>query len=213
MAEAPHAPRLPQLDGLRGLCILLVLAGHALQFRGGHAQGGEVLAGFGVQSFFALSGFVITRLLLEEETRRGAVSLRHFYLRRALRLVPALAALLAAVAGLMLVGLVTDESWRSWLISAAYLRNIGGTGTTLAHLWSLALEEQFYLLWPLLLGWAPRGRRAAWVAGAMAAVVLARTVGIAFALQPPESGVFYLRPWYRADALLVGAWLALVGAE
>jgi peptidoglycan/LPS O-acetylase OafA/YrhL len=137
------------LDGLRGWAILFVLAFHL-----GILQGGSL----GVDVFFVLSGFLITTLLLEEWQRRGSISLRHFYLRRALRLFPALFTLL------VLYGLTSwwtlpsaEAADRYWEILAAgcYIANwatyFGIAMTGLGHTWSLSVEEQFYLLWPAAL--------------------------------------------------------------
>ncbi len=139
----------PALNGLRGIAILGVLGVHLFGLSGGF---------YGVDLFFVLSGYLITTLLLEEHDRTGLVSLRAFYIRRARRLLPALGAVLVliAVVGPMFYspGLVA-----SIVVSGLYAANIvRGFGhsdflaaTPAAHLWSLAQEEQFYVLWPLAL--------------------------------------------------------------
>jgi peptidoglycan/LPS O-acetylase OafA/YrhL len=143
----------PALDGVRGVAILCVLLHHSRLLPGGF---------LGVDAFFVLSGFLITSLLLHEWESRGIISLRLFYARRALRLLPALGALLAAatvVLLLMAAGGSDVEQMRPLLqgigFGALYLANVAKASglhlAVLAHLWSLAEEEQFYLLWPLAL--------------------------------------------------------------
>ncbi len=137
------------LDGLRGVAILLVLMFHLRLAPGGY---------LGVDVFFVISGFLITTLLVEEWQRRGAISLKRFYARRALRLLPALFAMILAVYALMLVFRTPEESRaysREMLVSASYVANWVTLHQvpmpTLGHTWSLSLEEQFYILWPIIL--------------------------------------------------------------
>ncbi len=139
----------PALNGLRGIAILGVLGVHLFGLSGGF---------YGVDLFFVLSGFLITTLLLEEHDRTGLVSLRAFYIRRARRLLPALGAvlILIAVVGPMFYspGLVASIV-ASGLYAANIVRGFGHSdflaATPAAHLWSLAQEEQFYVLWPIAL--------------------------------------------------------------
>ena len=148
----------PDLEGLRGIAILLVLLCHA------RIPGAE--AGFiGVDIFFVLSGFLITGLLVGEHARTGQISLRAFYARRARRILPAA---LVVVAGTVLVASlvvspldlprVGDDAIAAALSLANIRFALGATdyfaptdASPLLHFWSLAVEEQFYLLWPLLL--------------------------------------------------------------
>jgi peptidoglycan/LPS O-acetylase OafA/YrhL len=137
------------LDGLRGVAILLVLAFHLQLLPGGS---------LGVDVFFVLSGFLITNLLAEEWQRRGSINLKHFYLRRVLRLLPAFVVLLLAFAIHTLVRRPSEEwgaRWHELAAAACYVANWnqfhGASWTILGHTWSLSLEEQFYLLWPMLL--------------------------------------------------------------
>ena len=126
-----------------------------------------------VDMFFVLSGFLITTLLFEERAKRGAISLRDFYLRRVFRLFPAVYALLAVFTLFALVvggenrGRLLAES----LTAALYVYNlfvawVGVEGQVLIQLWTLSLEEQFYFLWPLLLIGAMKRRQAPADAGA-----------------------------------------------
>lgn len=144
----------PALDGLRGLAILLVFAFH-LPF-------GPFGAGsYGVILFFVLSGFLITTILLRELDEKGSVSLRRFYARRARRLFPALLVVVVAHLLLQLTVLGEPERWwdRSWPV-LAYVSNFasmaGAQLVHMAHTWSLAIEEHFYLLWPVTLLAMPR---------------------------------------------------------
>lgn len=158
-AQAAPAERLgmiPSLDGLRAIAILVVMAFHASipGFFGGRA---------GVDMFFVLSGFLITTLLLQEHAREGVIRLRAFYMRRILRLYPALiAALLGAI---VLAALKVpifhaghgslENTLRGAPFVLLYTMNIaraaGWTGGGfIGHTWSLAIEEQFYLVWPIV---------------------------------------------------------------
>ncbi len=145
--------RIPALDGVRGIAVAGVLVGHYSSFGSP--------AGFGVALFFALSGFLITRLLLEEHASSGTIRLRSFYWRRACRIIPAY--LVWVMASWLLVGDAGSAADRVELFSLlTYTKNYLGTGTQglgamVNHAWSLAMEEQFYLLWPIaLLIVAPR---------------------------------------------------------
>ena len=147
----------PALDGLRGAAVAGVLLFHA-----GHLRGGYL----GVDVFFVLSGFLITSLLLAEGARTGTVALGAFWARRARRLLPALLAVLAFVAVYSLVvasaaerttirgdGLATLGYFANWraIFSGTDYWALFRSPSPLEHTWSLAIEEQFYLVWPLLL--------------------------------------------------------------
>lgn len=155
MRVAPGPPaRIDALDGLRGLAVLLVLLGHSqVPFLGG---GGATAGAAGVTVFFVLSGFLITGLLLAERDRRGTVSLRAFWARRALRLLPALVVFLAGTG--VLVVATGNVTWgadlRNSLPVLLYVADFASLHHPIAyldHTWSLAVEEQFYLVWPLVL--------------------------------------------------------------
>jgi len=141
----------PALDVLRGVAVLLVIALHY----SGRARAVIPGAGIGVNVFFVLSGFLITRLLVEELHRDGRIDLRAFMRRRAARLLPALVPLLAWVLVAEFVfGIYGDPAGvvRGVAATALYVRNwltVAGMGEpALGIAWSLAVEEQFYLLWP-----------------------------------------------------------------
>jgi peptidoglycan/LPS O-acetylase OafA/YrhL len=157
--------RLPSLDGLRAISILLVMAGHAASTVGFPLPPGAHwyrIARLGVAIFFVISGFLITHLLLREREATGRIDLGRFYARRALRIMPAFYAYLLVVAGLIAAGYWLPI-WGDWLTAALYLKNltfyrngIWEETWSVAHTWSLAMEEQFYLLWPLALAFLNR---------------------------------------------------------
>ncbi|MEZ5376377.1 MAG: acyltransferase [Acidimicrobiales bacterium] len=141
----------PALDGVRALAVLIVVAYHGDWFR---IQGGFI----GVDVFFVLSGFLITRLLVDEHARFGEISLRSFYLRRALRLFPALAGLVAGVAlaaALLDAPALEDNLTARSLWAISYVTNWHDVvththGGPFSHTWSLSVEEQFYIVWPVV---------------------------------------------------------------
>lgn len=168
--------RLPSLDGIRAACIALVVGAHAAHGGGFPPEwapaarylfSGEL----GVRAFFVLSGFLITYLLAAEEERAGRVSLRGFYARRAVRILPVYAAFLAALAALDLLTPL-DLTACQYATAATFTKNFGCGSWIDGHLWSLSAEEQFYTVWPLVVGLAPGRWRwplaAALIAGAPA---------------------------------------------
>lgn len=206
------------LDGIRGAAILLVFLFHAIAYPGFWFLNGGFL---GVNLFFVLSGFLITMLLVREWDANGRISLRQFYRRRALRLLPALTVMLTGFAVLTTaVGECYAVPWhpRSALfmplvLSAGYVSNIAQAWTgywmpsSVRQLWSLATEEQFYLLWPMLLIVVlrfSRGRTRALVAVlvTLAAASVATRLGLAV------SGVSYLHLYFAPettfDSLFIG---------
>ena len=138
--------RIPSLDGLRAISITLVLLGHLGRTRNFPTQLTflEYGAGFGVHIFFVISGFLITTLLLNEHAKTGTISVKEFYRRRALRILP------AAYTYLLVM---TIAGWsflpaRDIVVCYAYISNYFKVPWLLGHLWSLSIEEQFYLIWP-----------------------------------------------------------------
>jgi peptidoglycan/LPS O-acetylase OafA/YrhL len=215
----------PALDGLRGLAAAAVLL-----FHGGHLQGGFL----GVDAFFVLSGFLITSLLLVEAGDRGRISLRAFWARRARRLLPALACVLGAVALYAWLLAQPDElatirgdafatigyfaNWRAVFTSRDYW-SLFRSPSPLDHTWSLAIEEQFYLAWPVvvaLLAIGARGRRAA--RRVLVASVTLAVGSLAWTLvifDPTNPSRVYFGTDTRVASILVGAalaaWLRLRG--
>lgn len=212
-------PRLayrPALDGVRALAVIVVFAYHA--------ELGWARAGFlGVDVFFVLSGYLITALLLSERRREGRIDLRRFWLHRARRLLPAVLVLLAAVAVAVPV-LAPDQASRMradllaalgyasnwWLIvgEQSYFE-AAGRPPLLRHLWSLAVEEQFYLIWPPVLALAVRHRPHRRLVKPLLVAVASSALLMAALFQPyaDPSRVYYGTDT-RALALLLGAALA-----
>lgn len=159
--ERAGGPRDKVLDGLRAVAVLAVVAGHAALFRFGtmlDAAAPELrstmgsVAVTGVRIFFLISGYVITRLLLIEYRERGAVSLAKFYTRRITRIIPPFAVYLGAVLLLSRAGYFSAPP-SEIAAAGAFICNTNLHPCTwfVGHSWSLAVEEQFYLLWPMLL--------------------------------------------------------------
>jgi peptidoglycan/LPS O-acetylase OafA/YrhL len=200
----------PALDGLRGFAILLVMADHS---------GIAIASGagnLGVTVFFVLSGFLITTLLLEERARYGRVSLRRFYWRRALRLLPALVALLTVIAVVLGVAGRADEVAGDVIPALFYVMNwtivAGNNPGIVGHTWTLSIEEQFYLVWPLaLLGLLAIGRgRLAWVSGfLLGAVVVAILLRVVLWSGPGGYYRTFVGTDTRMDALAIGCLVAL----
>jgi peptidoglycan/LPS O-acetylase OafA/YrhL len=139
--------RIPSLDGLRAVSITLVVAGHWVN-RVHHSPIAEAYANLGVRIFFVISGYLITTLLLQEHAKTSTIGLREFYVRRAYRILP------AAMAFMLPVFVIYRHSLHWYDVAAAvfYLMNFAlSRPWFLAHLWSLSVEEQFYLLWPSVL--------------------------------------------------------------
>lgn len=219
-AAAPSRGRryLPGLDGMRALAVIAVVLFHSPL---AVAPGGFL----GVEVFFVISGYIITRALLAEREQRGRVSIARFWARRARRLLPALFLLLAGVTAWSalfapgeLAGLRRDIGAAlvyvtNWDLIAAG-ENYFATWerpSLLRHLWSLAVEEQFYLLWPpLLMGALAFGRRR--VALALIGAGAAASAIAMAALHDPGGGVarIYYGTDTRASGLLIGAALAFV---
>lgn len=145
--------RLPSLDGFRAIAVMMVVGYHAMSCEGFPGSWYEPwrhvwLGPLGVRIFFVLSGFLITGLLLQEERESGSISLRNFYVRRVLRLFPVYYAFLGAVAVWQVMGGVQIPA-SSWIAALTFTTNHWGFHQVFGHLWSLAVEWQFYLFWPL----------------------------------------------------------------
>lgn len=196
--------KIPSLDGMRAIAAWTVVFYHL---------GVDWMPGSqAVLLFFVLSGFLITWLLLDEEERRGDISLRAFYIRRSLRIFPPfygywLASIVAMT--VMHQPLQWPVMWASFFyVSNWYHAFYGVPGSAVSHCWSLGLEEQYYLLWPLAFFWLGKHkrRRHIWVGVVIVAVWIHR-------LEARHRGVsldyIYHALDTRADHVLVGTWLAL----
>lgn len=202
----------PTLDGLRGLSVLAVIVFHAWP--------ALLPAGWlGVDVFFVLSGFLITSLLIAEHESTGGVSFGRFYARRALRLLPALAVVLPVAVGLAavfepsLLGATISEALASvfyvsnWLLGLTSDQHV--VAGLVGHTWSLSIEEQFYLLWPLVICTLMR------IGGCRLALYLTLVVVACIDIHRPmlaTSGHATLWTDARADTLLIGSALALASS-
>jgi len=150
----PAQTYIPALDGLRAVSISLVLLSHLMiagQAFSGHRSYFKEIGALGVSVFFVISGYLITSLLLHEEDKYNRINLKNFFVRRGLRLLPAFYFYLGVVYLLWLTGYVINIPWHDYVASILYIRNYFGRGYETGHIWSLSLEEQFYLCWPALL--------------------------------------------------------------
>jgi len=146
--------RLAGLDGWRAIAIILVVAHHLAASSGWEWS----QTNLGVCISFTLSGFLITWVLLEEEAATGVISLKSFYQRRALRILPPVLTFLAITLALAPLGL-TDATFRDTGWCLLFVRNLLGKASITTHFWSLSVEEQFYLLWPAMLIFAGKKAR------------------------------------------------------
>ena len=239
----PHAatstvPLMPGLDGMRALAVMAVMVYHA---DNAWLPGGFI----GVEVFFVISGYLITLLLIGEHERTGAISLRAFWARRARRLLPALYLLLSLLViytaifrsdvlgqlrGDVIAALTYVSNWYQIWVGQSYTSS--GDFAPLRHVWSLAVEEQFYLVWPLIMGWLLSRRSrdrvpdlSRWLL--LAAVAITVVTGLLYYPGPQVSptdtpdaywhvfgraisktDTLYLSTPTRATGLLVGAALA-----
>ena len=214
-----HLPYMPAIDGLRAVAVLAVFAFHV----GVAWMPGGFL---GVDVFFVISGYLITALLIAEFKRNGHIDVIAFWLRRARRLLPAVAVLIAVVMlvaafatpadvpglrGDAVYSLIYANNWHQIITDQSYVEAFGRP-SLFRHLWSLSVEEQFYLLWPLLCaaGLTQLGRR-----GLLAVVIagIVASTALMGALHDPtvaDGARAFFGTDTRAAALLVGVALALV---
>ncbi len=213
--------RAPGLDGVRALAVLIVIGFH---------EGASGLSGgfLGVDIFFVLSGFLITDLLVSGYDRAGRVDLAGFWTRRARRLLPALAVMLVVVTAAatvieagqeaplrlaLLAAATYTSNWYQIMHHVSYFAASAQAGAPppLDHLWSLAIEEQFYLVWPLIV-WCVIVRLAARRTRVTCALIGAAVSALVMALQYTPGGdpsAVYYGTDTHASALLIGAALAL----
>jgi peptidoglycan/LPS O-acetylase OafA/YrhL len=210
-AVEAHIKRIPSLDGLRALSITLVFAGHVYMTTGYPSNRLTAFLGsfshFGVQVFFVISGFLISSLLLEEKRSKGFIDLRSFYLRRSFRIFPAAFAYIMFATAIRFV-LHHPFPLKYLVVALTYTTcYFHGGPWVLAHLWSLSVEEQFYLFWPLALV-IVFGIRKQTCWAIMVVAPIARIIYMKYA---PIS-VEYVFPAV-ADSLAAGCLLALYRSE
>lgn len=215
-----HPGRIEGLDVLRGLAIGLVMLHHAWTDIFGSA--GIV----GVLIFFTLSGYLITSILMGDLERGGKIRYGRFYRNRALRLLPALYVMLAVLAVVTLTIDPRDERdtlVAGLVVAVFYVANLVSTGFfSITHLWTLATEEQFYLVWPLVLSIGVRLKILRWLVAATAVVIMLGVFVTLSAARAP--GLIYPLPTSWAIALVIGAaaqlnqarivgWLPSIGTQ
>jgi len=201
----------PSLDGIRAIAVLFVIAGHLnLVYAGG----------LGVDVFFVLSGYLITALLVSEFSANGRINLKKFYMRRALRILPAVILLLVVLNVLVAIIQPAEQtvtlrsnSLAALFYIANWLRAFGRDLGIVGHLWSLSIEEQFYLLWPItllfLLSRRLKTNQILLIIGI--AVVLVNFDRIYLYHGIESFNRIYNGTDTRADALLIGCALGLSG--
>jgi peptidoglycan/LPS O-acetylase OafA/YrhL len=192
----------PSLDGLRAISIVFVLVSHLTGTRGFPNISALLgLGELGVRVFFVISGYLITSILLGELKRTGTVSLVRFYFRRTLRLFPASYFFIAVIAFLAAKGFAQLAPYDLTFALTYTMNYYDHRGWPLGHLWSLAVEEQFYLLWPATLMLLGRLRSGRFLLGALLATPFLRLASI------------YVTPAFNfvvwADALATGCLLAI----
>jgi peptidoglycan/LPS O-acetylase OafA/YrhL len=214
---SPTTPlhHMPQLDGLRAFAAGLVVLYHFWRPAGDYVH----LGGIGVRVFFVLSGFLITGILLRSRVLRDAgrtpagVALRRFYIRRILRIFPLYYFALAIAWYARVAGAREGIVWH-----ATYLSNVhfflvnavrhGQWGGYLSHFWSLAVEEQFYLVWPWVILFAPRR----WLPGIALTAVVVGPIFRYLVFTATGNDVTPILPLGCIDSLALGAYLAMTVA-
>jgi peptidoglycan/LPS O-acetylase OafA/YrhL len=199
--------RIPGLDGLRAVSIAIVLWAHSTGTLHMPRLSIGVFGDLGVRTFFVISGFLITTLLRTEYEKYGRISLTGFYIRRVYRIFPAFYVYLAVILVVAALGWITVPA-EDVAFAATYTMNFHAERTWwLGHLWSLAVEEQFYLMWPLVLSLL-KPRRALWFAiGGIAAAPVLRVTAVLLwpSIWPLTDQAFP----FVFDALATGCVLAL----
>lgn len=196
--------QIPELDGVRGLAVLLVMICHsAMWLPNGWLRSVLVEGRIGVDLFFVLSGFLITGILLD--TQRDRRALRNFYIRRGLRIWPLYFGFLAlAFIGLRRMVPTGLSPW-AYLLFAQNFFYFANTGPLLDPTWSLAVEEQFYLLWPWI---ALRTRRETVFKICCAVLVLEPVVRCTFRIAGASETFIYANTLCRVDGIAMGGMLA-----
>lgn len=200
---------IPSLDGIRALAIIAVVLGHSRSALLDHRWIEPFRDGsLGVIAFFVLSGFLITGILLREVDKTGTVSLKRFYARRSFRIFPAFYVYLLVVAILGALHYIALDR-NSWLAAATYTwnYNISASSMSLGQTWSLSLEEQFYLLWPLCLVFFHKKTCLRIAIGSILLSPFSRV--LTYLLFPALRGHINMMLHTHIDAILTGAAIAL----
>jgi len=209
--------RISALEGLRGLAVVGVLLFHDDRLTGGF---------LGVDLFFVLSGFLITGLLIDEQRRNGAIALGRFWVRRARRLLPAMIVMLALVVPLMywlgspgqlksardgaLPALIYLSNWQQIGQGSDYWA-LFSDPSPMTHLWSLAVEGQFYIVWPLVFVAVARLRRwRVWLGVVTVAGIAASVAAVAVLYDASNVNRAYIGTDTRVSAILLGALVAVL---
>ncbi len=207
-SEVVLPSHLPSLDGMRAISILLVLLAHAADIFGRESPLLFSLGQLGVSIFFVISGLLITWIMIRERDATGALSLRNFYIRRFLRILPVFWLLIIVVSALKMAHAISID-WLDILRALTFTHNYPLSiyrpdqyAYWLTHTWSLSLEEQFYLVWPSLFAFL-RPRHAARLAAALALAGPVLRVLDYFAL-PSMRGTAGTAFQTRIDILMVG---------
>jgi peptidoglycan/LPS O-acetylase OafA/YrhL len=209
---------IPTLDGWRAFAICVVMLQHgADQITDFFGDWIEPLTDvfkqngrFGVYTFFAISGYLICSRLLNEETRRGSIDLKSFYIRRVFRIVPPYFTYLAVIGILTVMGILSVPLGK-WLSAFLFIHNywLGGSWY-MGHLWSLAIEEHFYIIWPILLFWLGRSRSLRAGFAIIIGVSIWRFIDLAFGVTAGSSIRFDDRTDVHFDGLMWGCVFAIL---
>jgi peptidoglycan/LPS O-acetylase OafA/YrhL len=201
----PSMKRVPSLDGLCAISIVLVVLGHLASRHYIYWEFWHFYANTGVRIFFVISGYLITQILLREQGRTGTISLKDFYVRRAFRIFPAAFVFLAIVS----VAFWHELRWYQIGTALLYLASLGVTQPWFfMHLWSLSVEEQFYLLWP---GVLRRWRSHSFTI--LTGVIIFAPFFSVFLYAVGARREYFATFPATADALAVGCVLAIMGSR
>ena len=210
---ASQSKTIPSLYGLRAISILLVILSHCFLHARPHNLVTKILlalagnGSIGISIFFVISGFLITIVLLKERFRFGSINIPDFYLRRVFRILPAFLLYILAIAALASAGILAIPSQQFWHALTFTMDYVPEKNWFLGHVWSLSVEEQFYLIWPLLVVLCSR-RVLTFVAGSV--ILLGPFIRMADrALLPGTRFEIEYMGHTRADMLMFGCLIAL----
>ena len=212
--NGPH--RIPSLDGCRAISILLVVLAHlcetpAFQAFDPYARLMYHFGPYGVEVFFVISGFIITTLLLNEERRNGCLSIKKFYIRRAFRIWPVAYAYLLVVIVLAWSHVISVAPHHFFYAGTFLMNHVQETNWFTGHFWSLAIEEQFYVLWPIVFLLTARRGRLICCCLILFVAPLLRT--LAYLYEPAVHRAMRFSLLFMGDAIAIGCLLALLSKE